>query len=281
MARNRKRKADGSLSKYIFLGICFITVLSMALLFIVYEEPVERNLLTGCPLNKSLIEKQYSFLLDTTEPLVQSQLQEVSFRIEQIIRNLKTNDLIRFYSVESSQDSGTRRLSILNGGQSINYYCIPNSESWLDSPLRQQQLALIPQFLTSQAITSIDNNTVQGSSPIIDALRYIQADDERMVTAQDIYVVSDMIENSTVLSMYRPEWYENEYLKNQNTILSQRPIFRPNAEHNINILAIMRPRHSDVQNSDWASFWTHMIKGTNPSSSPHINLTIERISGGL
>lgn len=281
MARNRKKRGDDSLSKYIFIGICFMAAFGMVFLFTVYEEPVERDLLTGCPIDKSFINKQYSFLLDTTEPLVESQLQEVSFRIEQIIRNLNTNDLIRFYSVESSQDSGIKRISINNEGQSINYYCIPDSDSWLDSPLRQQQLALIPQFLTSQAISTIDNDTVQDSSPIIDALRFIQSDDERMVVAQDIYVVSDMIENSSILSMYRPAWYENEYIRNQNIILSQRPIFRPDAQHNINILAIMRPRYSNVQNSDWASFWTHVIKGINSASSPHIKLTIERISGGL
>jgi hypothetical protein len=280
--RSNRRGSSNNISKSIFAILVALIITSIVYFVFKYEEPIERDLITGCPIDRSLVARQYVFLLDTTEPLVPSQYQEISFRIEQIIQNLKTNDLIKFYSVESNDISGVNRLSIKSiGDQSVDYYCIPDSKNWMDSPQKQQQTALIPKFLTTQALDSIDNKSVQNSSPIIDAIRYIQADDERFVTSQDIYIISDMIENSTILSMYRPSWYENEYLPNQNNVLNQKPLFRRDAQHNINIMAIMRPQHPNVQNEEWINFWTHIIKGTNPNATPHINLRFDRISGGL
>ena len=253
----------------------------VGLILFVLSNPTVQTDAFNCPVDRSFINKKYSYIFDTTEPLAPSQMVDITNRVLANIRDLKEYDLIRFYTVESAELSGiqqvTTNIDIGDTTTQVDQFCMPSVSDWNSSPISQTLRQRIPEMLAINVLGEIDNESEQSNSPIIDALRYVAADDDRIIPEQQIYVISDMLENSNILSMYGANWYEDQYLLNRQRVLDQRPIFREGTS--ITIFQIMRPR-INIRQDELAQFWGQILLGTsNANNIPPPELI--RITGGL
>jgi hypothetical protein len=116
---------------------------------------------------------------------------------------------------------------------------------------------------------------VQQFSPITDALRYIAADVSGKDFVNKIYIISDMIEHSELLSMYKLDWFDNNYLPNRQSLLNQRPVFPEGSE--IEIYLLNRARYQ-IQNEELQQYWLQMLTG--PGAFSNTTLRFNFVAGG-
>ena len=264
MARSRRAiNGNGSTYKLLFFSALGLVIVgSIWGFYFINDNPSPQLDAAFCPINSSQIGKSVSFVFDTTEPLSPSQYLDTQNRVKNYIKNLNEFDSVRFYSVNSSETSGISRLKISlgDGGVVINHFCMPRVGGWEQSPAQKMLASLMPELLVTEFVNAVNNDLVQNKSPIIDALRYVASDDDRIVPIQEVVVISDMIEHSKYTNMYRSGWYENEYLKNKQKFVDSRPVYRDGTK--VIVLSIMRPK-TNVQDNKWLQFWLEMISGTN------------------
>lgn len=268
MSRRRGRRGSNK-GKLGFITLALLTVIIIAGLFIydaVYAPP-KTDQLTQCPIDPSYIPRDVLVLIDTSNPMVGSQVQRLNNILNNLIQNLETYARVRVFSLDSESATGITQntATVCRGDQ-----------SWMDSPLQRLFSESVTGNLPNRVLSNIDNENEQDFSPIIDALRMLAEIDERNSNSLDLYVFSDLLIHTPTFSMYRNNWYQNEYIPNRQSLINQRPIFRDSA--NITLYALMRPE-LNLQNEEWREFWIQYLTGT--SNLTNVNLRFEAITGGL
>jgi hypothetical protein len=274
MARRRRKRNDNSgwrIASWI-LGSFMVVAIIGGIIFIASNRPIALNPITGCPIDSSLIAKNISIIFDTTERLIPSQREEVKNRIGREMETLKENTKVTFYRVESNQSSGIQQVTFTpqNTQLEINEFCRGPSP-WGASP-NQEALARQLPGLFGDAFIGIVGNSPQSFSPLIDALRYVAATLTNNSPENKVIVISDLIENSQVLTMYDRNWL-NLYNDNKNQVLRQRPIYPSNTD--IEVYLLNRPQYS-IQDQEFLEFWFEVLAGDGT-----VNIDFKNISGGL
>ena len=226
----------------------------------------------GCPIDTSAISENIVFVFDTTEPYVDSQSREITNRVRNIMQNADSST--RISAVEIVSDSSSAVNVVPLGEQQYPYLCP------LDTGINTANI--IERFYEN-LISSIGESVLDNVSPeeqpysrLIDGLRYVASDAAGRNYTSKIYIFSDMIEHSQSISMYRSNWFEQEFKPNEVTLKSQRPLFPTNSELEIYLLA--RPQYS-INQTELKEFWTQMltVRDANGFVLPVFNL----VSGGL
>ena len=277
-----RRKKSAGIWKFlaISLAILSVTGLSTLIYFAITEERIQIGR-AFCPVTgqEELITENITFLFDSTESLVASQAEyRRNLLSREILEENKTNGFKRFifYELNSSEDSSINKVPILREDTELNYFCIPPEISTESENNRRARANLI-RDLAAIVERNIDS-TPQDYSPIIDALRFIGAsqvgseyDKNRLI------IVSDMIENSKIISMYQDNWLSDSYQDNKRQILQQRPVFPEDTQIEIYQLAMPKYNLEPVEISQfWFSFLTEDGQQRR-IPSPIINF----VSGGL
>lgn len=275
-SRKKKESEDG-LGRLIGL-VAVIAVIIIAIFSYTNKNPIiPINQLSFCPIDPGFTSNRTTFLIDTTETLAPSQTRTIQNRIRTVIDGLNEFDKVDFFVIESSEVSGIRKYEIDVGsdeGVTLQEFCIPQENNWELTPLQTQLNDQLQRIVTEMFIEYVSTDEPQPYSPILDALRFIAADNDNRITNHSIYVVSDMIEHTPTLSMYATNWYESAYTPNRNLFLNSRPQFQNNTS--IYIWALMRPIYNN-QEADWVNFWSDMIRGLERTQ----NFTMERITGDI
>jgi hypothetical protein len=243
--------------------------------------PVSSNTLTGCPNNEADIPLHVTILFDTSEPLAESQQLAVRNTLNNIINNedeFPEYSKLSVYRVDSDLTSGIQQVSLnfdnsSQDGNSITSFCRP-ATNWQQSTLAKQMAEKLSSYYAGELLGAVGNNS-EKYSPIIDALRYLGSSLIGPSTTQNrVIVVSDLIENSSILTMYESDWYK-KFDSNQSFVIDQRPIFP--AGTSIEAYVIARPRYgiqSLAPSSDFVEFWRKVL-----TSDRRADLTMELVSG--
>lgn len=271
MARRRARRStEEKLSpSAILFGIIFLGGIAAITLYVNVNRPAELDGY-GCPIDESLIAENVILLFDTTEPFIASQVREISNRISSIVRAVPVMGRISAYEISSSENSATNVVPL--NDQGAPYSCPIKGGFNVPDVMERFNERLI-----STISETVLDNVGQGAQPnsrIIDGLRFVAAGTIGQTYKSSIYVFSDMIEHSNVLSMYRSNWFES-YQSNNAEIMSQRPIFPEGSE--IQIFLVSRPKVG-LDERKIMEFWTDVLSGDGFSSFVIPYFT--RISGG-
>jgi hypothetical protein len=243
--------------------------------------PVPSNRLTGCPNNEEDIPLHVAILFDTSEPLAESQQLAVRNTLNNLINNedeFPEYSKLSVYRVDSDLTSGIQQVSLnfdtsSQDGNSITSFCRP-ATNWQQSTLAKEMAEKLSSYYTGELLGAVGNDS-EKYSPIIDALRYLGSSLIGPSTTKNrVIVVSDLIENSSILTMYESDWYK-KFSSNQSFVIDQRPIFP--AGTSIEAYVIARPRYgiqSLMPNSDFVEFWRKVL-----TSDRRADLTMELVSG--
>ena len=279
----RQNRGDGggfkwpaiALASTIFVGLIGVFT------FDSLNAPVSSNRLTGCPNNEADIPLHVTILFDTSEPLAESQQLAVRNTLNNLINNedeFPEYSKLSVYRVDSDLTSGIQQVSLnfdnsSQDGNSITSFCRP-ATNWQQSTLAKQMAEKLSSYYAGELLGAVGNNS-EKYSPIIDALRYLGSSLIGPSTTQNrVIVVSDLIENSSILTMYESDWYK-KFDSNQSFVIDQRPIFP--AGTSIEAYVIARPRYgiqSLAPSSDFVEFWRKVL-----TSDRRADLTMELVSG--
>jgi hypothetical protein len=277
-----RRKKSNGIWKVVAISLALISV--MGLFTLIYIAATEEQVQIGrafCPTTgrEDLITENVTFLFDSTESLAASQAEyRRNILSREILGENKLDGFKRFifYELNSIEDSAVNKLQIIQGDADLNYFCIPpeiSSESENNKKAREG-------FIRDLAVVVERNidSTPQEYSPIIDALRFIGASQVGSAYQKNrLIIVSDMIENSKTISMYRDNWFSSSYQNNKRNILQQRPVFPEDTQIEIYLLAMPKYNLEPVEISQfWLSFLTEDGQQRR-IPSPIINF----VSGGL
>lgn len=262
------------------VGVGFVAFFLMGTL----SQQTEANRITGCPIDQSEIPVSITIIYDTSEPLVESQELEIQNRINAIVRDenqFPVFSKLAVYRVESDINRGITPVNFSFDGSGasssgIEYFCRPRTD-WTQSPLWRRFNEQLPDMYTVAVLNSVGNSGEQ-YSPLIDALRYVASSlfASSETTKNRVIIVSDLIENSEIFSMYQNDWYET-FTDDRESVLSQSPNFP--AGTSVEVLLLRRPQYS-IQSLDPSSnfqrFWESII-----AANRNVGLTMTTVSGGL
>jgi hypothetical protein len=277
-----RRKKSAGIWKFLAISLATlgVTGLSTLIYFAITEERVQIGR-AFCPVTgrEDLITENITFLFDSTESLVASQAEyRRNLLSREILGENKTNGFKRFifYELNSSEDSAINKVPILREDTELNYFCIPPQIS-TESENNKKARANLIRDLAAIVERNIDSSP-QDYSPIIDALRFIGASQVGSEYEKNrLIIVSDMIENSKIISMYQGNWLSDSYQDNKRQILQQRPVFPEDTQIEIYQLAMPKYNLEPVEISQfWFSFLTEDGQQRR-IPSPIINF----VSGGL
>lgn len=274
-----------STSRNIFFAVLALVVVGIgtALFVVSTTQPVTVDSVTFCPVKESdysYVTGGATFIIDTTDPLKPSQKIEIKNLMSQAIKKLEVFDIVRVYEIRSDVPEGARKYTPSLYNKSVSEFCIPQRSNW-ESPRRKELLSALRRTVEDAFSEITQRNSPQPFSPILDGLRFAAADSgtnpgRQYLQRHHVYIVSDMLEHTPkTLNVYKPEWYTDSYMNDQNYFIKLRPRFQPNI--NVTVWMLARPtRGRDLQGKNLIDFWYDMISGTHRG----IQLELKHISGG-
>ena len=198
---------------------------------------VATDRVTGCALQPQDTGSALTILLDSTEPYSAVQLKLITNRIVAAVQGLKPLDRVRIYTVG---DSTTQLLT-------PNFdFCKPDPDA-NESPIIARFNVAKFTFMLEESLRELQGS--RSNSPIISSLGAVAADLSGEYSDSRIILVSDLIENSDIISMYPSDWLETAEREKRN-IAARRPMLSGIL---VEILFIPRPNRpqQDAALRDW------------------------------
>lgn len=195
----------------------------------------------GCLANGADDQTSLSILIDATEPLTSSQLENVAVIVQQKVSSLQPYDRVRFYAIKETNGQPLPPLFDL---------CKPDPDS-MESSIKKRFERL---RFRSEIENELRNNSgVQPLSPIIFSLGSVASQFESKERNRVIVLVSDLIQNSEMLSMYRSDW---ERQAESQAVNKSRPMLQG---IDLQLLWLMRPEE-DRQSKLLREWWIDYIR---------------------
>ena len=226
-------RRQSPIAKIAFFSLLVVLAAGVGAL-LVFEEPcvVER---TGCPCDAGHTAVTLSILLDATDPYGAAQQRSIVDAVWDEADVLAVYDRIKVYTVQR-----TPAAPIFN-------LCKPGRQL-RDSPVENRLREVRFKKFLDDALKQIQGT--RPSSPIIASLGWVASDRERDGSRKRVLLVSDLIENSDVLSQYDPGW-PGRYEGNRKRIHDQCPMLDG---IEMDILFPTRPNRA-IQNNDLVQWW--------------------------
>ena len=203
---------------------------------------------TGCALQTDNLGSALTILLDSTEPYSAVQLKQVSNRIVAAVEGLRPLDRVRIYTV---WDASEKLLAPYFD------FCKPDPNA-NESPILSRFKLTNFTFKLEEDLKKMQGS--RSNSPIISSLGSVAADLSGAYENRRIILVSDLIENSEIISMYPSDWLATAERKKRN-IAAKRPML---SGIHLEVLFIPRPNQpqQDVALRDW---WWSFIEDSGGS----------------
>ena len=182
-----KRRRKGNSLFWVFLALIFVvsTGVIATLFFFDQEQTDSRGCLAGTPKTTT----ELSILIDATEPLRNSQLENVSSLVQRKVAGLEPYDRVRIFTI-SPPDGQLLKPSF--------DLCKPNPDS-VDSSIKKRFEEL--RFRDEIEKQLRNNSGVQPFSPIIFSLGSVASQFKSEQAEREIILISDLIQNSEMLEI--------------------------------------------------------------------------------
>ena len=249
MAKSRrKKKSDRT---YLMLsGVAIAAILGV--LGYVFMNPPAALQANGCLAEQQKTNSSLSILLDTTDQYRPVQLKVIKNILYERVLELKQFDHVKVYRVDELRDG------ILKAAINI---CKPGLDQ-LENPL----FSKLKKVQFEEAIDSAFK-VMEGSkptSPIIESISSIASDMSLAHEDKEIIVVTDLIENSEIVSMYRNGW-ESKLKSDERYLEKTQPTL---GGIRVRLLMLARPEVS-TQNLDLKKWWIRFLRS---SGAPKVEL---------
>jgi hypothetical protein len=241
-----------------FLAGLLVFVLACAF-FSVYVAVNSRSetLANGCLAEQMTVNSSLSILLDTTDEYRPVQLKLIKNLLYTRLLELEQYDHLLVYRIDKLQGG------ILTATIDL---CKP-AENQVDAPVFRK----LKQAQFEEAVQLAFELKKGGypTSPIIESISLVASDMSLVHKNREIIVVTDLIENSEVISMYRASW-ENEVDSNEDYLYKVQPTLDG---IKVRLLMLARPQVS-TQNLDLKKWWIRYLR-----NSGAIRVELEEIRG--
>lgn len=236
----RRKKKDGSL-RWVFLVLILTVLIGIVslLFFFDRDQPDSRGCLAAAP--GAITE--LSILIDATEPFKSTQLENVSSIVENKVAGLAPYDRVRIFTITQSFGRSLKPVFDL---------CKPDPDS-VDSPIKKRFESL--RFKREIENQLRNNSGIQPLSPIIFSLGSVASQFDSEQANREIVLISDLIQNSELLSMYSADW---ERRAGSEAVNKSRPMLKG---IDIELLWLMRP-NEDRQTKAVREWWIDYIRGS-------------------
>lgn len=248
MARRRKKNPF----KWMLFSLAFIVVVAIIYLLFTFDQ--QKTDSRGCISSHASSAFGLYILLDATEPYGSSQLENISRFILSRVKELEPHDNVRVYTIKPNTSLALKP---------VFDFCKPNPQSH-DSPIAVNFEERRFRFFLERALK--DSQGVQPISPIIWSIGSVASQFSDSYRGKEIILVSDLIEHSQALSMYRSDWVS---AAGKSGVDKSRPMLR---DVDVQILWLLRAQE-DRQSTEMRDWWvTYLeeseayIKGVKPIS---------------
>ena len=246
------KKQKSSPFFWVFISIVIISLIGIVFLLIKFD--TQKPDYKGCLENNSANYVELSVLIDATEPIGAAQLEKASSYVQKQVANLGAYDRVRIFAM-----SETSRESLKPSFD----FCKPDPESF-EAPTKKRFESLRFKRLIEREIRK--NEGVQTISPIIRSVGSVASQFKSQIGTKIAIMISDLIENSETLSMYKPNW---KRLSESNLVNKSRPMLD---DVEIEILWLMRPTE-DRQTVEIREWWTKYLQKSGGYVSTIIPMT--------
>ena len=234
------KKKNDSLLLPLVVGLLFACAFAF---FYLNSASTPVNPVTGCAATPKQSSSALSILLDSTEPYSPIQMARVTDRIIEKVSELEPLDRVRIYKVDD----------VSNGLlQPYFDFCKPDpnaNASPIVARFKQANFA----FMLEENLKEMQGT--RSNSPIISSISSIAVDLPKSFESRSIVLVSDLIENSDLISMYDYNW-RKELVLAQRRLNAKRPMLNGIT---LEVLFIPRPNRpqQDTALRDW---WWQFIE---------------------
>lgn len=230
MARRRRTPV----AKILALSFGAAMVCGAVLTVLLYDD-LSIDARSACPVEPGHTQVSLSIALDATDIYGPAQRLSIVNSVWDSVNALEVYDRIKIYTIEPGEQIPL--LDLCKPGQNLQ-----------DSPIEQQLQEVRFKRFIDNALEQLQGS--RPNSPILEALGWIAADHARDGSDRRILLVSDLIENSEIISHYDPNW-PLVYEANRARIHSQ----CPNLDNiRLDILFPTRPDRA-TQNNDLVTWW--------------------------
>lgn len=247
-----KKNKKSSPFLWVFISIAIISVVGIAFLLFTFDQ--KKPDFQGCLEVNAGNYVELSVLVDATEPMGIAQLEKVSSHVQRRVAELGAYDRVRVFAM--SQVGGEVLRPSFN-------FCKPNPDSF-DAPTKKRFEDLRFKSMIERVIRQ--NEGVQPSSPIIHWIGAVASQFKSEIGSKEVIIISDLIQNSEMLSMYEANWKERAASSRVN---KSRPMLEG---VEIQILWIMRPAE-DRQTVEIREWWTKYLRDSGAYVSSIIPVT--------
>lgn len=254
MAKSRRKKKSDK--TYLTLSAVAIAAI-LSVIGYVFMNPPAVQQSNGCLAEQQKANSSLSILLDTTDQYRPVKLKVIKNILYERVLQLKQFDHVKVYRVDELRDG------ILKPAIDI---CKPGLDQ-LENPL----FSKLKKVQFEEAIESAFG-VMEGShptSPIIESISSVASDMSLVHENKEIIVVTDLIENSEIISMYHAGW-ESELDSNERYVEKMQPTLDG---RKVRLLMLARPEVS-TQNLDLKKWWICFLRN---SGAPRVEL--EEIRG--
>ena len=239
----RRRKSDGSALHIIVIVLVIAVVLAGGVLLYL-NQPPQVDARTSCPTDGSLSKRTVAVLFDTTDHLTATQEKKIKDIVFQVVNASEIYDRILIFEVDPARDG------LL---QAAFDFCKPSKDALGNAVLQKFNKLNFDRRLDS---IFAEADYVRPTSPIIEALGSVGASYPLNGSSKHLIIASDFIENSEILSQFRPNWIQDT--KN-NKALEDR---RPNLD-GVKVSMLFIPRETiDHHNREFSDWWQEYLKSS-------------------
>jgi hypothetical protein len=252
--RNRRKKTNSSLP-IIIIGL----VLALLALFIFqYTKVVQGTIKTDAATNcrtDGVFPRDTVVLIDATEAVSTSQLEDLSNQLDQVVRNSIIHERFTIYFLRDDPDRFQPSLVVCNPGTGQNLSGTTNNLKKLMTTWEGSFKVPIKDSLLGLAELTPSN-----SSPIMEMLKFAGLRTFARSTSADqrLILISDMVEHNDSYSQYRNANLDFNSLAQTRYFREMRPRL---SNVMIDILYIERSALAEIQGSDHITkFWQPLVR---------------------
>ena len=252
--RSRRKKTNNTLP----IAIIGLVLVLLAVFSYQYAQMVEATIQTDSTSNcrsDGFFPRDTVILLDATEAVSQAQFEDLSNRVELVVRDSITHERFTIYFLRDEPERFQPKLVVCNPGTGANLSAATNN---LRKLMKTWQVSFrAPVKGSLQGLTEVAPST---SSPIMEMLKFVglrtfarsNSPEKRLI------LVSDMVEHTNSYSQYRDTKLDFKSLSKTPYFREMRPSLD---EVMIDLLYIERANLAEIQGGDHvAKFWQPLVR---------------------
>jgi len=203
----RDRKRSGDLKGYIIMGLVVVLLSVVAVYFFINEgNRVKIDPNTFCPTEENERFGKTVALLDLTDPLNKAQKEFFLKEIKELKDQIPKHHSLTIYTLDEDLDlNKSRKITMCNPGTVDDIESTYDKISINPKEIKKKWVEGFSKQISDVVNNIMFENNTQNSSPVMEMFQLIAINEFKGFEGADneIIILSDMIQNTTEMSMYQ------------------------------------------------------------------------------